>query len=304
MSNYSDSSFTEDPNTPWYKVLKLIPNKSKLLDVGCSSGNFDEIIINRKKAVIDGIELNKEDAKVATTKIRKVFNLNVETDDLSALDKDYDLIYLGDVIEHLVHPSAVLKRLKGNLNKNGKVIFSIPNMAHISVRLMLLSGNFEYGNTGLLDKTHLHYYDKNEIERVFHEAGYKIERLDWVSRDIPKELLKKELSKLGLSGNEKFFKLASSLEAGAYQFVGVASPANEAIKVKTPPKISPQIDVFERHLADIKSSYEEDMNRLKLEQNQKLVELLNEINRYEQSLSWKITKPLRNISKFIGRGGQ
>jgi 2-polyprenyl-3-methyl-5-hydroxy-6-metoxy-1,4-benzoquinol methylase len=308
MSYYADSEFADDPNTPWYKVLDLITGKSKVLDIGCSSGNFGEVIINRKGAIVDGIELDKKDVEIAKKKLRKVLNLNVETDELNKLDKDYDFIYFGDVIEHLVYPSKALKKVKKNLGENGAVIFSIPNMAHISVRLMLLAGKFEYGNTGLLDKTHLHYYDKTEIERVFSDAGYSIRRLDWVSRDIPKELLERELKKIGLTANETFFKLARSLDAGAYQYIGLAVPISGKVNPEDRPKVSPEIDMFEKHLADIRKSYEEDVARINKQTQQAHsvnAELLNErINEYEKSLSWKVTKPLRSVSKVVRKRGE
>ena len=59
-------------------------------------------------------------------------------------------------------------------------------MAHISVRLALLQGDFEYTQTGLLDKTHIHFYDQREVERVFNEAGYEITNLEFVKRTTPK----------------------------------------------------------------------------------------------------------------------
>ncbi|HUD10554.1 MAG TPA: class I SAM-dependent methyltransferase [Candidatus Saccharimonadales bacterium] len=303
MSYYADSEYVEDSNTPWYKALKLMPDSLKLLDVGCSSGNFDEVVIDRKRAIVDGIELNKKDAAIAAKKLRKVFNFNIETDDLSALDTDYDVIYLGDIIEHLVDPSAALKRLKELLNKKGTVVFSIPNMAHISVRLMLLAGKFEYGNTGLLDRTHLHYYDKAEIERVFHTAGYKIEKLDWVSRDIPKELLDTELKRIGLKANETFYALAKDLDAGAYQYIGKAVPVSGPIAEKPRPSVSPAIDTFEKHLADMRKSYEDDVHRLEQRNSEQINVLTAKINDYEKSTSWKVTKPLRKVSKIVRKVG-
>ena len=309
MSYYSDSEFVNDPNTPWNKVLKLIPSKSKVLDIGCSSGNFDEVIFEKKQATVDGIELDKKDAEIAGQKLHKVFNLNIETDNLDLPDNYYDIIYFGDIIEHLQFPVQALKKVKRFLNQNGSVIFSIPNMAHISVRLMLLAGKFEYGNTGLLDKTHLHYYDKAEIYRVFSEAGYKIEQLDWSSRDLPKELIEKELDKIGLKGSDKFFDLAKSLEAGAYQFIGRAVPSSVPVKTVPRPKISPAIDMFEKHLADIRKSYVEEVCRINKQNESRNIEfkqlskqvneLTKRINEYDNSLSWKITKPLRKVSKII-----
>jgi 2-polyprenyl-3-methyl-5-hydroxy-6-metoxy-1,4-benzoquinol methylase len=303
MSNYSDSIFTDDPNTPWYKVLKLIPKASKVLDIGCSSGNFGEILIREKKCIVDGLEPDKKDAEIAKTKLRNVVVLNAETDDLSGLDSDYDVIYFGDVIEHLVHPAATLKRVKGLLNDNGMVIFSVPNMSHISVRLMLMGGHFKYGNTGLLDKTHLHFYDRDEIERVFLEAGYEIKHIEWVQRDIPVELLEKQLKEIGLNPGKAFLDLAKSQDAAAYQYIGQAKPSSSPKKPSPRDKISPPIDMFEKHLADLRASYEKDVARLHKQQQQQIEKLTNEMNRrievYERSLSWKVTKPLRKVNRTV-----
>jgi len=291
MSNYSDSSFNEsETNTSWKKVFDLIPERSKVLDVGCSSGNFGDVLKRKKVCVVDGIELDSSDAKEASTKLRKVFIKNVETDSLEGMDKDYDIIYFGDVIEHLVDPVPVLKKIKNHLNSRGKVVFSIPNMAHISVRLMLLGGDFEYTETGLLDKTHLHFYTQSEVSRVFADSGYKIDQLQFVVKDYPKDLIQRELSKSGLKASSVFFDIAKKPNASAFQFVGSASRSNNA-KPKTLKEFGP-IDMFESYHNDIVSDYKrqlKDLESLKKE-NLKLRGYLEDIKKRPHVLVYKKIK--------------
>ena len=143
MSNYSQSSFdAAATNSSWYKASHLIPAKSSVLDIGCSSGNFGAELIKRRDCIVDGIEVEPGDAKVAQKNLRKVYLLDIEKADLSPVKEKYDVIYFGDVIEHLVKPIETLSRVKPLLNDKGVIIFSIPNMAHISVRLALLRGDF------------------------------------------------------------------------------------------------------------------------------------------------------------------
>ncbi|MBX4190498.1 class I SAM-dependent methyltransferase [Candidatus Saccharibacteria bacterium] len=263
MSNYSDSFFDEsNQNSSWYKVFEMIPPKSKLLDVGCSSGNFGEVLINKKNCLVDGVEPDARDAKVATSKLNKVWTLNIETDDLSDLKNNYDFIYFGDVIEHLVNPIGTLTRIKPLLSKTGAVIFSIPNMGHVGVRLALLKGEFEYTETGLTDKTHLHFYTMDEVQRVFAEAGYKIDKMDFVKKDYPKDVLKKYLNELGLIASPDFFKRMSQPDASAFQFVGLARPA--AARRSKLKRFGP-IDLFESLHEDTKKNYEAQINQLKSE---------------------------------------
>src|SRR4051812_43038214 len=112
MSNYSESYFSEtQANTSWYKASHLIPEKSQVLDIGCSSGHFGQVLIEHRGCTVDGIEVDRGDAKAARQHLGQVYELNIETDDLSVMKSRYDIIYLGDVIEHLVTPVSTLERV-------------------------------------------------------------------------------------------------------------------------------------------------------------------------------------------------
>lgn len=264
MSNYSDSSFdANSANTSWYKVFNLIAKKTRVLDVGCSSGNFGVELINRKGCTVDGIELDPADAKSAAKKLGKVWVLNIEHDSLDDIPaKSYDVIYFGDVIEHLVDPVASLKRVQGLLKEGGHVVFSIPNMGHVGVRLALLNGNFDYTETGLLDKTHLHFYTEQEVNRVFGEAGFHIDSLDFVRKDYPKDLLREQLNGYGLEPNEVFFDKMKATNASAFQFVGSAAPAK--ITKHALPEFGP-IDLFETFHSNIVADYKKKVAKLEAE---------------------------------------
>lgn len=279
MSNYSDSSFnSQSANTSWYKAFHSIPDNSTVLDVGCSSGNFGVELIKRKNCIVDGIEVFSSDAKVASKKLRKVYELNIETNDLSTIPDKYDILYFGDVIEHLATPAESLKKIKNLLNPNGKIVFSIPNMAYVGIRLEMLSGNFNYTETGLLDKTHLHFYTLEEIERTFNEAGLEIEKLDYVKKDYPNKVIEKELKKLGLNPTKKFYDYMSHPEASAFQFVGsVVRSKNTQTKKINRAKFGP-VDLFETYLNDLLTNHKLETDRLETE-NTNLKDELVRINK-------------------------
>lgn len=253
MSNYSDSSFSRDPNSSWYKIYKHIKPSSLVLDIGCSSGTFGKILQDEKKCIVDGIEPDEEDNKKAKKLLRKALLLNIETDNLSSIKDRYDYIYFGDVIEHLITPIPTLKRVEKLLKPDGEILFSIPNMAHLSVRMMLLKGGFVYGETGLLDKTHFHFYTFDEIQRVFNEAGYEISYLSPVVKDYPEKVIKEELAEVGLKSSKKFINFTRSTQASIYQYVGAAKPTQEPYKRKLD-KVSP-VDRFQKYLNNTEKYY-------------------------------------------------
>jgi len=282
MSNYSDSQFGEDSkNTSWYKVFHMVPEGSKVLDFGCSSGNFGAALIRLRKCKVDGLEIDPDDAKQARKKLGKVYQVNIEHEDDKQIDRDYDVIYFGDVIEHLVDPIAVLKKVRTYLSPKGVVIFSIPNMGHIGVRLALLKGDFDYTETGLLDKTHLHFYTLKEIKRVFAEAGYNIEDIDFVEKDYPQKLLKDWLKGIGLTPSSDFFKQMQGVEASAFQFVGVARPSVKPVNTHKLAQFGP-IDLFESYFTNVTDDYK-----------QRIIELEAEVD----TLTHNQARPFRTAAK-------
>lgn len=264
MSNYTKNKFVIDSNTPWYKIVALIKEGSSVLDIGCSSGNLGSVIKKEKKGIVVGVEIDREDAQRAKKVLDQVYTVNLETEDIpDPINKQkFDYIILSDVIEHFVNPVKTLAKIKPLLKPTGRILFSIPNMAHMSVRLMLLEGRFTYGETGLLDKTHLHFYDKEEVYRVFESAGYQIEVFGRVNRDYPREFLKSELLKLGLEPTEDFLGSRNTIEAGAYQFVGAASPVTPPNHPKSVPPVSPDVRAVEKYIKAIISQKDKDIRSL------------------------------------------
>lgn len=304
MSNYSDSAYGEDnANSSWYKVLRLIPEKSTVLDVGCSSGHFGAELVKRKGCTVDGIEIFPSDAKLASKVLRNVYVLDIERDDLSVVKNKYDVMYFGDVVEHLATPAESLARVRSLLKPNGKIVFSIPNMAHATIRLLLLKGDFEYTETGLLDKTHLHFYNVDEVERVFNEAGFTIKTFDFVEKDYPNAVIEDYLKPLGLRGSKKFYDLLRQPDAAAFQIVG------EAVQAKRPKKIKREqfgpADLFESYFNNTVNPLKERVAHLE-RQNAELEGHVTHLKAHTEALTKRPIQTLargaaRRIKRRLGR---
>jgi len=235
MSKYSNIEFDlKDRNSAWTKIYNFIPKNAHVLDVGCSNGNFGAALKKYKNCVVDGIDLNEEDIKIARGTLRRAIVANIEKDDFRKIlqgDK-YDVVVMSDIIEHLTDPVATLKKVKGVLKPQGYLVFSIPNMTHISIRLNMLLGDFSYTETGILDKTHFHFYDIYEVERLIESAGYSIEKYDSTVVNFPRSMVRERLANVGLQTEERFFDLINDTHGNIYQFVAkiVPNPLNKALK--------------------------------------------------------------------------
>jgi 2-polyprenyl-3-methyl-5-hydroxy-6-metoxy-1,4-benzoquinol methylase len=160
-----------DRNSSHSQILKECGegNGRRLLDVGCARGHLSNVLSNRGWNVT-GVEYDLADAEIARNSGLSVVVGSAE-DALTSMTDVFDVIVFADVLEHLVDPLAVLTLAKQCLAPNGRIIISIPNIAHITIRLQLLLGSFNYTDRGILDRTHLHFYTKKSLIRMISEAG-------------------------------------------------------------------------------------------------------------------------------------
>jgi SAM-dependent methyltransferase len=86
----------------------------------------------------------------------------------------FDCIVCADVIEHLRDPLAALRKLSLVLGEKGVIIASIPNVRYWGVISMLAEGGWTYADSGILDRTHLRFFTRREIETLFTEAGFEL----------------------------------------------------------------------------------------------------------------------------------
>lgn len=89
-----------------------------------------------------------------------------------------DAVLLGNVIEHVADPVAVLgdaaRCLDRGVGGDPIVVVSVPNVAHADVRLALASGRWTYRDTGILDRTHLHFFTADRLAAVADAAGFDV----------------------------------------------------------------------------------------------------------------------------------
>lgn len=117
-------------------ILEKEPKKSKILDMGCGEGVFIKELISRGYKNVEGIDLNYSSELVKRENILAT----------SFPQKYFDIILLLDVIEHLSfwEQEKALKEIKRILKDEGKLIISIPNLAHFYSRIsFLLKGSFK-----------------------------------------------------------------------------------------------------------------------------------------------------------------
>jgi 2-polyprenyl-3-methyl-5-hydroxy-6-metoxy-1,4-benzoquinol methylase len=165
-------------NTSHALMLELVGRDARVLDVGCSTGFLGGALAVQGCAVT-GVEVDPKAAVEARAYIDEVVEADLNLTTLPDLfpGREFDVVVFGDVLEHLIEPDAVLRSAVPLLGAGGAVVISIPNVNHGSLRLAVLQGRWNYSETGLLDRTHLRFFNHASVVRMVAGAGLHITRL-------------------------------------------------------------------------------------------------------------------------------
>ncbi len=213
------SNIINDPANPLNRISEIIPDNAKVLDIGAGNGLLALVLREKHKGIIiDGIEPNCYAAQLARGNYRHFYQGFVEDFLDVIIQEDYDFIVLADVIEHINDPLALMLCLSSGLTDKTRVVISVPNISFGAIRIALMNGEFNYVNSGILEKTHVRFFTLKNIKLLVSNINMNIEKFYFLQRNIFDTEVDLERFSFNIFGLYKMFKddLAS-----VYQFLFV-----------------------------------------------------------------------------------
>jgi 2-polyprenyl-3-methyl-5-hydroxy-6-metoxy-1,4-benzoquinol methylase len=164
-----------DPKSSHQQISSYVrwAKRQPILDVGTAQGFLGQLL-QESGLAIDALEPNPEWAECARPFYRNLQRSTVE--DAQLPDDTYRVVVCADVLEHVVDPVAAIEVLKKASTDDAIFLISLPNVAHLAVRLMLLFGQFPHMERGILDRTHLHFYTLDTARAMLESAGLQVVR--------------------------------------------------------------------------------------------------------------------------------
>jgi len=197
----------------------------RALDVGAADGFLAELL-TRQGWQVTALERDPAQAAKARGRCHEVIVTDLD-EAAPRLQGLFDAIVYGDVLEHLSDPLPVLVALDRALAADGRVIVSVPNVAHLWVRFSLALGRWDYADRGILDRTHLRFFTKRSFAALLRDAGLSVEEL--VATPVPLPLVvQPRLHGRALDAVHALSAGAARAWKGglAYQFVAVCRRAS------------------------------------------------------------------------------
>jgi SAM-dependent methyltransferase len=170
-----EDGYFEHVRTELLDLLAAPPRR--FVEIGCGTGLTGAEVKRRyPAATVDGFEYNPAAAAAAAERLDNVHAGDAERMDIGALyaPGSIDALLLADVLEHLYDPWSFLERMRPCLAREAQVIASIPNVRNLKLLGELAAGTFAYEAAGLLDVTHIRFFTRSEILKLFDQTGYDV----------------------------------------------------------------------------------------------------------------------------------
>ena len=218
----SEYDLKEGEGTSHTVLVDLLRDRpiGRLLDVGCSGGQLSSRIRELGFTVtgVDSMEIPGVRDRVDD------FVLGDLEDGIPAAAGDgYDVVVAADVIEHVRDPGRLLRQMTERLNPDGVLLISTPNFAHWYSRGRAATGTFDYDRRGILDETHLRFFTRKSLLRLFRANGLRVSDLRYTG--LPLAVLTRDDTRavrLAARLDRSLVRLRPTLFG--YQFVATLNP--------------------------------------------------------------------------------
>lgn len=143
-------------------LKNLVGQNKNVLDIGCRDGALTKYFTEGNNVL--GVDIDNN----ALIKIKDNLGINIDLIDLngdwSKVDKMFDVVVAGEILEHLYYPEEVIKKVKSKLDPDGLFLGSVPNAFSLKNRLRYLMGQKKY--TPLSDPTHINHFSYTELKII------------------------------------------------------------------------------------------------------------------------------------------
>lgn len=168
------------------RVVRIVGEDKRVLEIGAGPGSITKLLTSVSNCRVTALDIDAESIKKLAPYCEQAYQAdlnNAAWPEILVKEKNFEVLVAADVLEHVYEPLVVLKTMKGLLNEDGYMVISLPHVGHSVIHACLLEEDFEYSDSGLLDRTHIRFFGIKNIQKLFEDAGMKIVHAEFVVRN-------------------------------------------------------------------------------------------------------------------------
>jgi len=155
------------------KIIQRLP-PGRLLDIGCSTGDWAAYWRN-KGWQCAGVDIDNEHVQLARSRRIEAKYCDLNHDRLPFEDQSFDLVFAGEVIEHLIDTDGFISELYRCLSSGGHLLITTPNLVSFENRLRILLGVYPaWVNYNLSGSGHVRAYTPGVLRKQLREHGFEV----------------------------------------------------------------------------------------------------------------------------------
>lgn len=161
-----------EPGSSPSAILELVGPDQRVLNLGCATGHLARALALRGCTVV-GVEEDAAAAAKAEDVLEELVVAGMDGLDLVETfgEGSFDVVVYDDVLGRLRDPRGSLRQARRLLRPGGSLVASVHNVGHGDIRLALLAGHWDYGQSGPLDETQLRFYTYETLRALLLGSG-------------------------------------------------------------------------------------------------------------------------------------
>jgi 2-polyprenyl-3-methyl-5-hydroxy-6-metoxy-1,4-benzoquinol methylase len=168
------------------RVVRIVGENKRVLEIGAGPGSITKLLTAVSNCRVTALDIDAESIIKLAPYCERAYQADLNDAAWSGVlgkDNKFDVVVAADVLEHVYEPLTVLNTMKGLLGENGCLVISLPHAGHSVIHACLFDEDFEYGDVGLLDRTHIRFFGIKNVQKLFEDAGFKIVHAEFVVRN-------------------------------------------------------------------------------------------------------------------------
>jgi 2-polyprenyl-3-methyl-5-hydroxy-6-metoxy-1,4-benzoquinol methylase len=158
-------------------VVGIGGRQKHVLEAGCGPSSITKLLVTEGQCRLAGIKWDRSAIEKVRPFCEELLRADLKSPtwpELVAEKERFDLVVAAEVLEHLYDPWSTLKLTKSLLAYDGYLVIPFPMSGTLRLLQCLFTGDFDYRDLGLLDRTHIRFFGLRNIEQLFEQAQLKL----------------------------------------------------------------------------------------------------------------------------------
>jgi methionine biosynthesis protein MetW len=180
-------------------ILDWVRPESSVLDLGCGDGELLELLVRKRQARVQGIEIDEQAIYACVARGLSVFHEDIDNGLTGYADRSFDCVILNESLQQVRRLDTVLQ---DSLRVGRQVIVGFPNFAHYRARCQI----FFRGKTPITpalpyewhDSPNLHFLSISDFIAYCRRRGISIDDGVFLTGSRKKRMLPNLFARTGL----------------------------------------------------------------------------------------------------------